>query len=395
MTSKQQGNDIFSVTENYLTKKYDLRLNTISFEVEIKEKKEVDYLDANLNNLLRELTKANININDNKMKTLVKSDYVPKYDPFEAYFRSIGELYNPTKLVGKKLVNNDYIKELTDFVTLKDETQRPAFEKMFRKMLIRCVACSLGKKFNKQCFVLVSPKQNIGKTTFIKFLCPPSLMRYYTEEMSFDKDGLIALSSNFMINLDELSVIAKQDLKVLKTYFSKDLVKVRAPYDAKAQSVKRRCNFFASTNDDDFLSDPTGSVRWVAFHIDNIDFAYSKKINIDMIWAQAYSLYFGGFCGELTKEDLNDNETRNKEFTHVSSEQDYLQRYCRKSESREDFYSATEVHELLEVKSAKKLNKFLVSKAIKTLGYERISQRKGEDNQPIWGYLVKFTNDFF
>ena len=57
--------------------------------------------------------------------------------------------------------------------------------------------------FNKQCFVLVgtgigADNQNIGKSTFTRFLCPPKLKQYYTEELSIDKDGIIALSENFM-----------------------------------------------------------------------------------------------------------------------------------------------------------------------------------------------------
>jgi predicted P-loop ATPase len=387
-------NDIFSITELHLQERYLFRRNTVSFEIEIKEIQESEQVTnfwkpTNLNDLYVELQKAGILITEAKLKALLRSKWVQDYNPFLSYFVGLQEQDPNPELPGKK----DYIWELAEFVKCGTLEEKFQFVEEFKKALIRCVACSLGQSFNKQCFVLVSPIQNIGKTSFIKFLCPKELEVYYTEEMSFDKDGLIALSSNFIINLDELSVIAKSDLNTLKTYFSKDSIKVRLPYEAKASTAKRLCNFFASTNNEDFLNDPTGSVRWVAFYIESIDFKYSQKVNIDNVWWQAYQMYLKGETGKLTKEDITENERRNTKFTKITSEMELIAKHCTIDEKQTFFYTVTEIQEKLATLSTTKVNSTNVGKALQSLGHKRISKRTEGRGFPVYGYYLRFPND--
>ncbi|GAB4135822.1 MAG: VapE family protein [Raineya sp.] len=372
-------NDIFSVTERYLSSKYEFRRNTVSFEIEYKPKYEnTQWGVINPSSMYRELHKNGIFISEAKLKALLRSNWVVDYNPFLAYFEGLPP---PTE-------NKDYITELASYVLLSDWDSTLDFAKELKKALIRCVACSLGQAFNKQCFVLVSPKQNIGKTSFIKYLCPPQLQSYYTEEMSFDKDGLIALSSNFIINLDELSVIAKSDLNTLKTYFSKDTIKVRLPYEAKASTVKRVCNFFASTNNEDFLNDPTGSVRWIAFYIEGINFEYSK-INIDHVWWQAYQLFKAGETGKMTQKDIEANEKRNQQFTKVTPEMEYIAKYFEPDPDKIHFFTATEIAEYLQTQVSNRISVAQVGKALQTLKYERVSSRFSKKAFPEYGYFIK------
>ena len=57
----------------------------------------------------------------------------------------------------------------------------------------------------------------------------------------------------------------------------------------------RRANFIGSTNKDEFLTDETGSVRFVCIElIDKLNFSYKTEMKIDDVWRQAYSLYKNG-----------------------------------------------------------------------------------------------------
>jgi hypothetical protein len=377
---KQKGNDIFSITENYLSQKYDLRRNTVSFEVEISPKKQNDWKVANFSDIFVELHKVGITIPEAKLKSLFRSSFIADYNPFLAYFESLPAPPDPQK---------DYIQELAKHVECPDWDTETDFFIEFRKTLIRCVACSLGDGFNKQCFVLVSPIQNIGKTSFIRFLCPPALKDYYTEEMSFDRDGLIALSTNFIINLDELSVINKDDLNTLKTYFSKDKVKVRLFYEAKASTVKRVCNFFASTNNEDFLNDPTGSVRWVAFYVKKINFDYAQNVDINHVWWQAYQLYKAGERGKMTQQDISKNEERNRQFTKITPEMELILRFFEKDETQNSFLTASEIYEYLMQMSSVKLTHYQIGRALQMLKYTRSSKRLPTKDFPVYGYYIK------
>jgi predicted P-loop ATPase len=98
---------------------------------------------------------------------------------------------------------------------------------------------------------------------------------------------MISLSENMFINLDELSSMNKFELNHLKSLFSIDSVRVRHPYGSRMQTDPRRASFIGSTNEQSFLTDTTGSVRWLCFEINSIEFTY-ESIGIDNIWSQPY-----------------------------------------------------------------------------------------------------------
>jgi len=392
----KQKNDIFSITERYLVQRYEFRNNKVSNRIEQRtlfSDTEV-YSEVKESNLYVELQKNHINISPQKLIALLKSDFVPEYDPFFSYFETLR-----IKSKGDFDPEKDYIKELCSFVKVTYPEEQELFYRHFKKHLVRSVACSLGRAFNKQCFVLVSPAQNIGKTSFFRFLIPKELHDYYSEELSIDKDGLITLTNNFMINIDELSILNKAEINTLKSYFSKDLIKVRLPYDAKATTIKRRANFFASTNKEDFLADETGSVRWVAFNIDHIHFnqetgGYTKVVNVDNVWLQAYLLFLNGYKYELNKNEIDENEQRNMRYFKQTAEMETLRKYARPAEENEpesDFYSTTEILENLQGRISQKLNLNNLGKALKMLGYERKSKRTSNQNYPSYGYYVIFV----
>ncbi|MFA6923840.1 MAG: BT4734/BF3469 family protein, partial [Bacteroidales bacterium] len=181
----------FEKVENYLSSIYDIRYNEVSNEVEYKPKDEKNYKQINENNIYRALNHNNIKFSLSNLIALLKSDFVTKYNPIVDYFESIPYWNKETE--------PDYIDILAGYVKAKDEKR---FRLHFKKMLVRSVACALiDGGFNKQAFILVGEIQNSGKSTFCRWLCPPTLKDYYAENISTDKDSLISLSENFIINL--------------------------------------------------------------------------------------------------------------------------------------------------------------------------------------------------
>lgn len=70
-------------------------------------------------------------------------------------------------------------------------------DQLFRKLLVSMVACSLGTDLNKKCLVLVCEKPSSGKSTFLRWLCPPNLA-YYFGAIGTSKDDMIAMTENFI-----------------------------------------------------------------------------------------------------------------------------------------------------------------------------------------------------
>ena len=366
-------NTIFDRIRKYLAKNYQLRFNEIALEFEIKTENG-DWTELNLNSLYIELTQAGINIAFNKLEILMRSHLITVFNPFQNYFQNL-----------EKWDGENHIQRLTSFVKTTDAEP---FQIHFEKWLTRSVFCALKRGYiNKQCFVFYNTKQNSGKTSFLRFLIPPSLEKYYTEDIGVDKDGLIALCKNFIINIDELSVMSKTDVNILKAFISKNTVNARLPYDRKSSLMFRTSSFCGSTNRSDFLTDETGSVRWIIFEVLEIDFGYSKEININQIWAQAYYNAFErkNYNPELTAEDLIENEKRNEKFKQVSLEQEILISHFEKSENKNDFLTATEIMLAMSNALGVRMNNVKIGKALTALNFERIKHSKKQ----VYGYLIK------
>lgn len=375
----------FEKVEELINENFELRYNEVSNEIEYRRRSETEaeFEVLNENNVYRFLQHDNVEFSMAKLTCLLRSDFVHRFNPFQSYFRELPAWDTEC--------DEDFIGKLSTYLPVKDPDR---FRLQFRKALVRVVACALNDAIiNKQSLILVHEVQNSGKTTFIRWLCPPALNKYIAENISTDKDSLIALSDNFMINMDELATLSRAEINTLKSMFSKETIKVRRPYDKTATSVPRRASFFGSTNKAEFLTDETGSVRWLCFELtDRINWDYKNDLNIDDIWRQAYSLYKSGFKYELTPDEIQANELANRQYQVTTPEIELIQKnYAPGTKEQHDaFFQATDfLNNLTEKYPTSRLNLNNIGKALKILGFERTTKRS--DKYPVKGYYLRFS----
>lgn len=376
--SKKGGTNKFHLVRDYLIENFDIRYNYVSTNFEYKEKEQEFFEPMNENDIFIKMQLDGLSFSLSNLVAFLKSSMVPKYNPFTQYFESLPPWDGKT----------DFIQELVSFVNLKPELC-DRFDKHFKKWLVRVVKCALvDSYFNKQAFILVHDKQNSGKSTICRFLCPPSLKNYIAENLSIDKDSRILLTTNLLINLDELSTLSKVEINSLKSLFSKDKINDRLPYDRKNSIIPRRASFIGSTNQAEFLNDESGSVRWLCFEIRSIDWSYKEKVNIDNIWSQAYTLYKSGFHCDLTPEEIKENEEYNRQFNITTTEYELIHKYLSPGtrEHNDCFMTATDILLYLadQTNGKVKLNNINVGRALKMLSFAR------DKNYPDknYGYFV-------
>jgi predicted P-loop ATPase len=368
------GKTIFDRTLKYLNSKYSLRYNTISLEFEIKRTSDKQWSDLNLNSLFIELTQSGIDIPINKLEILVRSHLISQYNPISEYFENLEDWDG-----------EDHIKNLCSYVKTNDDN---AFLYHMEKWFTRAVLCALEKeKINKHCLVLANTIQNSGKSTYLRFFIPRKLMNYLSEDIGLDKDSRIKLCKNLIINLDELSILAKADINSLKAFISKTHINERLPYARKAEYLERICSFVGSTNKTDFLTDESGSVRWIIFEVtEKINFNYSLEIDIDKVWSQAYFNAYKrkGFNPELTLADISENEKRNERFTQMTLEQEMVNKFFEPSDNLEEFKTATEVMMDLSTQGIR-LNHLKIGRALSSFKFPRVKHPQRQ----IYGYLIR------
>ena len=361
-------------------------MNEVSGKIEYKIK-DVDeqFIELNEHNIYRDLQHQNINIAPSKLTSLLLSDFVPNYNPFEAYFKSLENL--------DEFIEPNYIEQLCEYLPITDIER---FKLHFKKMLVRCIACALEPHvFNKQVFVLVGEGQNTGKSTFCRWLCPPALADYITEYVNTDKDGLIVLATNFLINMDELATLSKAEINSLKSFISKDKINIRLPFAKRTSVHPRRANFIGSTNNDEFLTDETGSVRWLCFElVGTINFAYKIDVDINNLWKQAFKLYKNGFAYQLTQNEIKANEEANSKYFIETLELQMIRKYF-KPATREtgSFYDASDIlNYIVGRHSHIKTNIRTIGKSMKALGFRKQTKYDSEKGYSEQGYFVDELN---
>lgn len=389
--------------EKFLTKHYLLRYNLVSQNMEYIPKETNDnnwifFNEFTIPNIVRKMRKTHFTISKQELEETIYSDFTPHFNPFLDYFESLPE-YD----------NIDHIANLCSYVTTPEPEY---FYKHLKKHLVRCISCSLGGDFNKQIFTLIgdgNETQNIGKTTFIRFLLPTEFKDYINEHPDIKtKDGYIALTNNFMINLDEMDKFNKQDIAEIKSFVSTDTVKVRIPFARRPVTIKRLASFFGSSNQTKILTDLTGNVRYICISIRGINFDYSTKIDINKVWAQAYYLYKDkSFSSQLTTLEVRENEQHNDKFMILPTEFEILQKYfviSSKEIEREEieqntisdnntkFLTTSEICKLINdiTLGAVRLNIIAVGRALRKLGYIQEDKYHTNSNYAVKGYYLKF-----
>lgn len=364
--------------ELFLDRNYEFFFNEVTQVREYRIKGTTDdFVKVNYDTIWRHLSKSGFKFSLDKLKSLLRSDYVTTYNPFKMYFDAL-----PT---WKAKEGHDPIAELADHVV----TTTPDFWRVqLKKALVRQIACALGGYVNRIVIVLVSEAQATGKSTFIRFLNPFGL-DYYTESpLQSNKDTEFAFVENFMYNLEELSSLSNTDVNRLKAIISKASIKERKPYAQDAESQPRRCTFWGSTNKTEFLTD-TQNTRWLCFTVESIKWAYSKEIDINEVYAQALALYNDpSFDFELNQEEQEKRDFINRGFEVVDIEKELIMLHFKRcANGAGEFVSNADILERLNTftDGKVKLNTRLISKSMVQLDFVRdIKKANGHTVRGFW-----------
>ena len=374
----------------------DFRFNSITRFPEIRYQREGSKWrrldDYQLNSIVRKLKASGIaQASKTKVGELLESDFSIKVNPIQDYFKNL------------ELVQEDYIEKLAATIELNsDPASKDYKDQLFRKCLKKWLVGAVANVFiedkcaNQLCFILAGP-QGTFKSTWIRHLCPPALSDYYVEGAldPDNKDSMLATSSNFIFNLDDyFAGITSKKINEFKGLLTKNTVKVRRSYARYAEELPKICSFIASSNEAQFLHDPTGNRRFLPFEVSSIAIDQAKAINIDQVWSQAYQLYEDEFTYWLEKEDQEQLAEYNEQFEVQSNEYEVLVTYLRPPKEKEqgdaDLTNA-EILAHLQEKVFIKLSAKKLGEALRKAGFRRIQKRRNHCRS--WVYSVIYADE--
>lgn len=134
--------------------------------------------------------------------------------------------------------------------------------------------------------ILVTPEQGRGKTSMIEALVPDE---DWFGELDLDLDDADLgrlMKAKLVCELPELKGLATRQLESIKAFISRRKDEWTPKYMECAQAFLRRVFMIGTTNDEDFLADPTGERRWLPLHIGVADIPGIRAAR-DQLWAEA------------------------------------------------------------------------------------------------------------
>ena len=364
--------------EEYLLDRYAFRRNVVFEKTEmrpIEGKGFKPMTDRDYNSLYRQLQKAGIKMSKDNLRGLLNSDFVDQYNPFVSYIESLPAWDGST----------DYIKQLADTVKTTDD---PFWHECFRRWMVAMVGCATVDNIINHTVIVFAGKQGLGKTTWHLNLIPDELKdyRYSGTIKPGNKDSMLHLSETALINLDELESLNRGELGDLKEMITKSHIRVRRPYGYTNEKYIRRASFTGSVNKSQFLTDATGSRRFLCFEVTEID--YLHKVDLRMVYAQAAALLNSGFKYWFDDAEIAAITINNDQYQILTVEEELLLNFYGPGDNDSEctVYTTTELARILTNGAKISLSNSFINNLGKALHKHKFPRVKVNDR---WAYKVK------
>lgn len=180
----------------------------------------------------------------------------------------------------------------------------PYTRAVMRKSLCAAVARAIvgGAKYDYM--PIFTGPQGIGKSTFLSILGKA----WFSDSLTtFEgKEAAELIQGTWINEIGELTAMTKQEVSAVKQFLSKCEDIYRAAYGRQTKRYPRRCVFFGTSNDSEFLKDATGNRRFwpvdVGVHPAKKSVWQELPLEVDQIWAEAYAYWALGEPLFLPKE---------------------------------------------------------------------------------------------
>ncbi|MDO5570181.1 MAG: VapE family protein [Bacteroidales bacterium] len=380
-TTKQSKNERI---EAFLRERYEFRFNTVKSRTEYRLGGNVVFLPVTkfcLNSIRRELDRTTgINTSADNIRMILESDFAERVNPVQQYFQLL-----------PRVAEVRAIYELAATVTVQNPEH---WAEYLMKWLVGVVANALNDTGcqNHICLVLTG-EQGKFKTTWLDNLCSQSLKSYlFTGKLDpQNKDVLTLIAECLFINIDDqLKALNKRDENELKNLITTPAVKYRRPYDVYIEEYPHLASFMASVNGNDFLTDPTGSRRFLPFEVVAIDIDAAKAVSMDEVYSEAISLFESGFRYWFNDTEIEELHCQSTGFHVQTIEYEMLLQGCEHPTGNvaDNYFMTTgQVLSYLSAHTSVRLSEKRLGEALRKVGFDRVSKRIG--GKPMWGWVIR------
>lgn len=259
MTPMQEQVEVLG---EYLNQHYEFRKNVLSDKFEVRKREAgarfCPITREVLNTISLGIKRDGLEISGLKelLDEFIYSEMTPAHDPINDYLAAL-----------PAWDGRNHIGSLFDRIPGLTTEQQYLLAIWLRSAVAHWMG--MDDLHGNECVATLIGDQGCGKSTWCHRILPPELRVYYLDHLNlankFDKE--MALTSNLLVNIDELEQVRPTQHAQLKQTLSKVKVNGR-PIFGKVQEDRRRyASFVATTNNLRPLTDPTGSRRFICIRI--------------------------------------------------------------------------------------------------------------------------------
>lgn len=222
----------------------------------------------------------------------------------------------------------------TLFIDLFGADDTPYTRAVTRKAFTAAVARIYTPGIKYDYVVTIIGDQGQGKSTTLKRMG----REWFNESLEglTGKEAMEQIQGSWIFELAELDALKRADISAVKHFISKTEDRYRVAYGKRVEHFPRRCVFFGTTNEEDFLRDVTGNRRfWVINckgRTGRVRFNdYLTEETVAQLWAEAKERRAQGESLYLAEEGLEE-QARAIQDAHLEKDErgglvrEYLER---------------------------------------------------------------------
>ncbi len=130
------------------------------------------------------------------------------------------------------------------------------------------------------------------------------------------KDAYLAMQGVWVMEVAELASMRARDAESIKAFLSAQVDRFRPPYGRNMVELPRGTVFVGTTNEAEFLDDPTGARRFWPVRVGRIDVLGLTR-DRDQLWAEAAHACSRGEPHWLTRDEADELADMQQQYQRV------------------------------------------------------------------------------
>ncbi len=258
----------------------------------------------------------------------------------------------------------------------------PLIREFGRAFLVGAVARVMQPGCKVDNVLILVGQQGIGKSRAFATLAGPDWFSDSAIDFA-SKDAYQQLPGVWIFELAELDSLRRSETSAVKAYISAQIDHYRPSYGRNTVDVPRQTVFVGTTNEPEFLRDPSGSRRFwpVAVTVINLDALAAER---DQLWAEARWRFDQGETWWLSPEGEQARIEASEPYREVDAWEAPIEKWA--GEREEPFTVADVLGAALAVEIARQTKRdgMRVASILGRLGYAKRRVRLGDGRVVMW-----------